>query len=120
MIILCEIFVSIIRHFIQRRNLGQPEKPEPLKSIDLLDSSASPGTKSLARKGSDATETKLVPRPKDGLVREINDNVKVSREERKERVETEDVHHLGDFSDKVCNFFQIYDYYLRRSLNCLN
>lgn len=57
--------------------------------------------KGLARKNSDVTETKLVPRPKDGLVREINDNVKVSREERKERVETEDIHYLGDFSDKV-------------------
>lgn len=45
--------------------------------------------------------TKLVPRPVDGLVRETNEKRVVSREEIKERVEVEDVAHLGDFSDEV-------------------
>uniref|UniRef100_A0A336LXL8 CSON007289 protein n=1 Tax=Culicoides sonorensis TaxID=179676 RepID=A0A336LXL8_CULSO len=90
---------------VERKNLGQPEDNKPLKSIDLIDS----GSKGLVRKNSnDVTETKLVPRPKDGLVREITDNIKISREERNERVETEDVHHLGDFSDEVCSFLIIF------------
>lgn len=37
----------------------------------------------------------------DGLVREMNTKKVVSREEIQERTETEDVKHLGDFSDEV-------------------
>lgn len=85
--------------------MGQPVAPDPQKAIDFTDSGAN---KCLALADNDVSETKLVPRPKDGLVREINDNVKVSREIRNERVETEDVHHLGDFSDKVCFYVIIF------------
>lgn len=94
--------------------MGQPEKQEPLKSIDLVDSVNRPGTE-LAK--NDASETRLVPRPKDGLVREIIDNVKVSREERNERVETEDIHHLGDFSDKVREIFITFFFFCMKFLN---
>lgn len=34
-------------------------------------------------------------------MREIKENVTISREEKNERIEIEDVHHLGDFSDEV-------------------
>lgn len=43
----------------------------------------------------------LAPRA-DGLVREMKTKKVVSREEIQERTETEDVKHLGDFSDEVC------------------
>lgn len=85
--------------------------PDPLKAIDFTDTGASANNKLALTEDDAACERKLVPRPKDGLVREINDNVKVSREIRNDRVVTEDVHHLGDFSDKVrvCYYFVIYD-----------
>lgn len=44
---------------------------------------------------------KLVPTPADGLVREINEKRVISHEERDDYLETEDVQHLGDFSDEV-------------------
>lgn len=43
----------------------------------------------------------IVPRPADGLVREINEKRVVSHEETKDYFETEDVKHMGDFSDEV-------------------
>ncbi|XP_063706447.1 uncharacterized protein LOC134835499 [Culicoides brevitarsis] len=81
----------------ERRNLGQPVAADPKKAIDFTDTN----DKLALTEDDTACERKLVPRPKDGLMREITDNVKVSREVRNERVETEDVHHLGDFSDKA-------------------
>lgn len=42
----------------------------------------------------------IVARP-DGLVREVKEKKVVSREEIDERVETEDIQILGDFSDEV-------------------
>lgn len=42
----------------------------------------------------------LAPRA-DGLVREMKTKKVISREEIQERTETEDVKHLGDFSDEV-------------------
>lgn len=47
-----------------------------------------------------STPTVLAPRA-DGLVREMKTKKVVSREEIQERTETEDVKHLGDFSDQV-------------------
>lgn len=44
--------------------------------------------------------TVLAPRA-DGLVREMKTKKVISREEIQERTETEDVKHLGDFSDEV-------------------
>lgn len=41
----------------------------------------------------------------DGLVREVKTNKVISREEIEERLETEDVQHLGDFSDEVSVFY---------------
>lgn len=50
----------------------------------------------------------IVSRP-DGLVREVKTKTVVSREEIDERLETEDVKYLGDFSDEVslliCHYF---------------
>uniref|UniRef100_T1PD69 Uncharacterized protein n=1 Tax=Musca domestica TaxID=7370 RepID=T1PD69_MUSDO len=52
--------------------------------------------------GSGGTLVKsLVPRPADGLVREINDKRVVSHEETKNYIEVEDVQHRGDFSDEA-------------------
>lgn len=45
----------------------------------------------------------IVQKP-DGLVREINTNTIISREEVDELLETEDIKHLGDFSDQVSLF----------------
>lgn len=47
-----------------------------------------------------APGTVLAPRA-DGLVREMKTKKIISREEIQERTETEDVKHLGDFSDEV-------------------
>lgn len=52
----------------------------------------------------------LAPRP-DGLVRETKTEKVVSREEVEERTETEDVKHLGDFSDEVIFFFTYFHVY---------
>ncbi|XP_013101236.2 uncharacterized protein LOC106082995 isoform X1 [Stomoxys calcitrans] len=43
----------------------------------------------------------MVPKPADGLVREINDKRVVSHEETKNYTEVEDVKHRGDFSDEA-------------------
>lgn len=43
----------------------------------------------------------MVPKPADGLVREINEKRVLSHEETKNYIETEDVKHMGDFSDEV-------------------
>lgn len=45
------------------------------------------------------------PSRPDGLVREVKTNKVISREEIEERLETEDVQHLGDFSDEVSVMF---------------
>lgn len=43
----------------------------------------------------------------DGLVKEENDNKVVSREDKTELTEVEDVKHFGDFSDAVSLFENI-------------
>lgn len=48
----------------------------------------------------DSAVTVLAPRV-DGLVKEMKTKKVISREEIQERTETEDVKHLGDFSDEV-------------------
>ena len=48
----------------------------------------------------DSVHKQIAPRP-DGLVRETKTKKVVSREEIQERTETEDIKHLGDFSDEV-------------------
>lgn len=53
-----------------------------------------------ATKTTSTNVQQLGPRP-DGLVRETKTKKVVSREEVEERTETEDVKHLGDFSDEV-------------------
>ncbi|XP_061400036.1 uncharacterized protein LOC133335755 [Musca vetustissima] len=54
----------------------------------------------LAGSGGTLVKT-MVPRPADGLVREINDKRVVSHEETKNYIEVEDVQHRGDFSDEA-------------------
>lgn len=46
----------------------------------------------------------IVARP-DGLVREVKEQTVISREQVDELLETEDVRHLGDFSDEVSALF---------------
>lgn len=59
----------------------------------------------------------IVPRPADGLVREINEKRVVTHQETKDYFETEDVKHMGDFSDEVSLLF--YNYYsLQLSRSC--
>lgn len=48
----------------------------------------------------ESAATVLAPRA-DGLVRQLKTKKVISREEIQERTETEDVKHLGDFSDAV-------------------
>lgn len=87
----------------QRRNLGEPDVIEGPKA--LLETTHKHNNKNNGNSGVDEVDVtavkQLVPRPKDGLVREVKENVTLSREEKNERIETEDVHHLGDFSDEV-------------------
>lgn len=44
---------------------------------------------------------RMVPRPIDGLVRQVDDKRVISHEEIKDYHETQDVKHLGDFTDEV-------------------
>lgn len=44
---------------------------------------------------------RMVPRPSDGLVRQVDDKRVISHEEIKDYHETQDVKHLGDFTDEV-------------------
>lgn len=46
---------------------------------------------------------RMVPRPSDGLVRQVDDKRVISHEEIKDYLETEDVRHLGDITDEVSN-----------------
>lgn len=66
---------------------------------------ASNGEDAVAKKDLNDVGVVLVPRPKDGLVREVKTNKIVSREQTDELVETEAVRHLGDFSDEVSENF---------------
>lgn len=48
----------------------------------------------------------------DGLVKEVKERTVKTREEKEERLETEDVQHLGDISDQVsvpsnCTYYRI-------------
>ncbi|XP_055846479.1 uncharacterized protein LOC129912297 isoform X2 [Episyrphus balteatus] len=89
----------------ERRDLGSP-KPLAIESgKDEVDNGtvnqlANPDDKQLDNFSGTVIQ-KFVPRPADGLVREINEKRVVSREEIKDRLETEDVRHLGDFSDEA-------------------
>lgn len=58
-----------------------------------------------------STQKVLAPRD-DGLVREMKTRKVVSREEIQERTETEDVKHLGDFSDEVSACFVFFRFVL--------
>lgn len=60
----------------------------------------------------------VVSRP-DGLVREVKTKTVVSREEIDERLETEDVKFLGDFSDEVSLLIFRFFYYFFISLECI-
>ncbi|XP_055913998.1 uncharacterized protein LOC129947460 isoform X2 [Eupeodes corollae] len=90
----------------ERRDLGSPN-PLPIEaSKDEVDNGT--GNQLVTTSNDGQIENfggtviqKFVPRPADGLVREINEKRVVSREEIKDRLETEDVRHLGDFSDEA-------------------
>lgn len=100
----------------ERRNLGEPDVVDGPEAIDytsteppeikrLGSGGGSAGGKELVTPntsggGAGAVVQTLVARP-DGLVREIQEKRVISREEVKELVETEDVRHLGDFSDEA-------------------
>lgn len=78
---------------LQRRKLGDDviDGPEAIEHAPIHGA--------LANVSSDLVRA-VVSRP-DGLVREVKTKTVVSREEIDERLETEDVKFLGDFSDEV-------------------
>ncbi|XP_059619322.1 uncharacterized protein LOC132263537 isoform X2 [Phlebotomus argentipes] len=69
----------------ERRDKGEDE-PGALEAVDA-------GKRTVSLLGHAA--------PADGVVREVKEKKIVSREEKEELLETEDVKHLGDFSDEV-------------------
>ncbi|XP_055684176.1 uncharacterized protein LOC129790612 isoform X1 [Lutzomyia longipalpis] len=73
-------------HTTERRDLGEDEPTGALEAIDMA--------KGVTLLGHTAA-------PLNGVVREVKEKKIVSREEREELLETEDVKHLGDFSDEV-------------------
>ena len=86
--------------------MGDPDAvdgPEPIEGKTSR-SSGSPvqmvATTSTRKSSPTQMVHAIVARP-DGLVREIKEKKVVSREETEERLETEDIKHLGDFSDEV-------------------
>ena len=68
---------------------------DPVQGLPALDSTPEQGLAEIV------TERKLVPRPADGLVREINENTTLSREVKRRVEETEETAYLGEFSDEV-------------------
>lgn len=78
---------------LQRRKLGDDavDGPEAIENASI-DNALANVSSGLVRA--------VVSRP-DGLVREVKTKTVVSREEIDERLETEDVKFLGDFSDEV-------------------
>lgn len=98
---------------IQRRNLGDGDAVDGIPAGFIGPSSAAAGAHhgeggrdNVVSSNQDQNGVVLVPRPTDGLVREVKTNKVVSREQTDELLETEDVRHFGDFSDEV-SFFLI-------------
>lgn len=89
---------------MQRRNVGGDEVDGPRAIEHFPFDSNQPISAYIDTTSGDkhviATEKLLAPRD-DGLVREMKTRKVVSREQIQERTETEDVKHLGDFSDEV-------------------
>lgn len=71
------------------------------------------GNKEVSNSGFVRTVTAARP---DGLVREVKTNKVVSREEIEERLETENVQHLGDFSDEVSSSYFVLFYFIINQL----
>lgn len=71
------------------------------------------GNKEVSNGGFVRTVTTARP---DGLVREVKTNKVVSREEIEERLETENVQHLGDFSDEVSSSYFVLFYFIINQL----
>lgn len=93
---------------MQKHDLGLPVTN--IAAVDGKDKGAlPPGTGGIAsgeltelpNTGGGTLVKSMVPKPADGLVREINDKRVVSHEETKNYTEIEDVKHRGDFSDEV-------------------
>lgn len=89
---------------MQRRNVGGDEVDGPRAIEHFPFDSNQPISAYIDATSGDkhviAAEKVLAPRD-DGLVREMKTRKVVSREQIQERTETEDVKHLGDFSDEV-------------------
>lgn len=96
----------ILFHFYyqQRRHVGIDDVDGPHAITDLP--SHEQAIAELANDSTTKNVQTLGPRP-DGLVRETKTKKVVSREEVEERTETEDVKHLGDFSDEVSADFRV-------------
>lgn len=96
---------------MQRRIFGNPDDPDAIevettkKAIVLPNNAV--GEKSMVHT--------LVARP-DGLIRNVQETTTISREEKNELLETEDVKHFGDFSDEVSSFY-IYIYNVLHLMN---
>lgn len=107
------IFPLFFFYSWQKRDLGLPValNPNEIKHKSALQYGKEPakaaegeddGGELAELKNAGGTLVKsIVPKPADGLVREINEKRVVSHEETKDYFETEDVKHMGDFSDEV-------------------
>ncbi|XP_037938880.1 uncharacterized protein LOC119672007 isoform X2 [Teleopsis dalmanni] len=83
----------------EKRDLGIPvdESTNP-NNVAILENQVDCGQLAEFSNGGTVIK-KMIVRPADGLVRETNDKRVISHEEVKDYLETEDVKHLGDFSD---------------------
>lgn len=100
---ICECVLCLVALY-QRRNVGGDEVDGP-RAIEHFPSDVNQTLSEYMENGSGdkritSTHKVLAPRD-DGLVREMKTRKVVSREQIQERTETEDVKHLGDFSDEV-------------------
>lgn len=79
----------------QRKTFGEPDEIDGPQAVEF-------SARAALKESSPIKVTKLVSAPReDGLVREEKENRVVSREDKIELTEVEDVHHFGDFSDAV-------------------
>uniref|UniRef100_A0A182MI72 Uncharacterized protein n=1 Tax=Anopheles culicifacies TaxID=139723 RepID=A0A182MI72_9DIPT len=87
----------------EHRTLGDPEAVEAVESGNRLagagEGSGGDPALPVDSVSSNAPKTTIVPRPPDGLLRNIKEEVVVSREETKERTEVMEQKHFGDFTD---------------------
>lgn len=90
----------------QKKDLGANDNNDEVDGPRAIETiGGNPSTLALPNQGQMIHA--IVARP-DGLVREVKEKKVVSREEIDERIETEDIQILGDFSDEVSHYIELY------------